>query len=91
MSTLTGQFLAFKCEMRRKRRGNGKRMENIKEKYFSSVWKEMTTLTKIPQPHVHTLVLPFHVQSHFQSLAPVLLKGNKTEVDTPILRDRFPE
>lgn len=77
--------------MRRKQRGNGNRMENIKEKYFSSVWKEMTTLTKIPQPHVHTLVLPFHVQSHLQSLAPVFLEENKTEVDTPILRGGFPE
>lgn len=63
----------------------------IKEKYFSSVWKEMTTLTKIPQPHVHTLVLLFHVQSHLQSSAPVSLKGNKIEVGTPILRDGFPE
>lgn len=91
MSTLTGQFTEFKCKMRRKHRGNGNRMENIKEKYFSSVWKEMTTLTKTPQPHVHTLVLPFHVQSHLRSSAPVSLGGKETEVGTPILRDGFPE
>lgn len=70
--------------MRRKHRGNGNRMENIKEKYFSSVWKEMTTLTKIPQLHVHTPVLLFHVQSHFQSSALVSLEENKTEVGIPI-------
>lgn len=75
--------------MRRKHRGNGKRMENIKQKYFSSVWKEMTTLTKTPQPHVHTLILPF--QSHLQSSTPVSLEGKETEVGTPILRDGFPE
>ena len=46
------------------------------QKYFSSIWKEMTTLTKIPQPHVHTLVLPLHVQSHLQSSAPVSLEGS---------------
>lgn len=40
----------------------------------------MTTLTKIPQPHVHTPVVLFHVQSHFQSLALVSLEGDKTEV-----------
>lgn len=82
MSALTGRFTKFKCEMKRKYRGNGNRMENIEETYFSSIWEEMTTLAKIPQPHVHTLVIPFHVQSHLQSLAPVSLKGNKTEVGT---------
>lgn len=50
----------------REHRGNGDRTENTKEKYFLRVWKEMTTLTKIPQPHVHTLALLFHVQSQFQ-------------------------
>lgn len=89
MSTLTGRFIEFKCEMRKKHRGNGNRMENIKEKYFSSVWKEMTTLTKTLQPHVHTLILPF--QSHLQISSPVSLKGKETEVGTPILRDGFPE
>lgn len=46
----------------------------------------MTTLTKIPQPHVHTLVVSFYVQSSLQSLAQVFLKGNKTKVGTPILK-----
>lgn len=86
MSTRTGRFIEFKSEIRGKHRGNGNRMENIKEKYFSSIWKEMTTLTKIPQPHVHTLVLSFYVQSSLQSSAQVFLKGNKTKVGTPVLK-----
>lgn len=86
MSSWTGQFIEFKSEIRRKHRGNGNRMENIKGKYFSSIWKEMTTLTKIPQPHVHTLVLSFYVQSSLQNLAQVFLKGNKTKIGTPILK-----
>ena len=65
-------------------------MENIREKYFSSIWEEMTTLTKIPQPHVHSLVLPWHVQSHLQSAARVFLEGKKAEVGTPILKEGFP-
>lgn len=82
----TGRFVEFKCELGGKHRGNGNRMENIKEKYFSSMWKEMTTLTKIPQPHVHTLVLSFYVQSSLQSPAQVFLQGCEAKVGTPILK-----